>query len=58
LCFIMAKASGSRSGSGRGDLNEKMMAKLIADTFQAQNFSGIPLKGVASFIGVISKAIT
>jgi hypothetical protein len=52
----MAEASESHSGSGGGDPNEKMVAKLIVDTFQAQNFSGIPREGVASLIEVLSKA--
>jgi hypothetical protein len=53
-----AEASGSSSGSGGGDPNEKMMAKLIVDTLQAQNFIRIPPEGVASLIGVLSKAVT
>jgi membrane protein involved in colicin uptake len=38
----MAEASGSRSRFGGGDPNEEMVAKLIADTLQAENFGGIP----------------
>jgi hypothetical protein len=54
----MAETSGSGSVSGGGDSNEVMVAKLIADTLQAQNLTGIPPEGVASLIGVLSKAVT
>jgi hypothetical protein len=58
LCFTMAEASGSGSGFGEGDSSQEMVTKLIADTLQAQNFSGILPKGVASLIKVLSKAVT
>jgi hypothetical protein len=54
----MVEASGSRSGSEGGDPNKEMVPKIIADTLQAQNFSGILPEGMASLIGVLSKAIT
>jgi hypothetical protein len=58
LRFTIADASGSGFGFGGVNSNEKMVAKLIADTLQAQNFSGILPQGVASLIGVLSKAVT
>jgi hypothetical protein len=54
----MAEASGSQFGSRGGDPNEEMVAKLIADTLQAQNFSRILPEGVTSLIEVLSKAVT
>jgi hypothetical protein len=54
----MAEASRSGFGSRGGDSNEEMVAKLIVDTLQAQKFNGILLEGVASLIGVLSKAVT